>query len=93
LNVYENKGTVWEGRERGGNVLDNEDCQVFLDSLLRFMLDNKSITQPEWPKRSSKVTERSLNVYENKGVLWKSEGKAGMSKKIKVVSLLYGLCN
>jgi len=50
---------------RGGNVLENEGTQVFLDSLLRFKSDNKSITH----------SERAKALFESYGTklecLWK----------------------
>jgi len=48
---------------------------------LCFKVDNKSIVQPGRGTHASRLTERSLNVYENKGMLWKRGGEPVISKR------------
>jgi hypothetical protein len=42
-------------------------------------MDTKSTIQSKMPEHASKLTERSLNVHENKGSAWKEREEAGMS--------------
>jgi hypothetical protein len=43
----------------------------------RHTKDKKSAAREGAKKNSSKLTERSGNVYENKGPLWKTWGRSG----------------
>jgi hypothetical protein len=51
-------------------------------------MDNKSAIGRGRKKNSSKLNEQYGNVYENKGPLWKTGGKAGMLQKTNALTLL-----
>jgi len=44
------------------------------------------VAAPHKAFATSKFTERSANIYENKGSAWKTPGEAGMYMKTKEVS-------
>jgi hypothetical protein len=60
-------------------VLEKKVSNFFPEAVLNFKADNKSGIRPERNKAFFKVRERSWNVYENKGTLWKIGNEAGMS--------------
>jgi len=52
----------------------------------RRAMDKKSFVSGGARKNSSKFSDQCGNVYENKGALWKTQGKAGICMKTKIVS-------
>jgi len=60
-------------------------CSLF-PLVARRATDNKSFLTGGTRKNSSKLNEQHGNVYENKGPLWKTQGKAGISMKKQVLS-------
>ena len=56
--------------------------------LARRATDKKSVVAAEAKKNSSKLNERSGNVYENKGPLWKTRGRSRNVYEKKVLNRL-----
>jgi len=75
LNVYENKGSALKDRQEAGLPQNLRGSYVLDGDVLYFKTDNKSDTDRHPPK----ATERSLNVYENKGSQKQVRNEAGMS--------------
>jgi hypothetical protein len=83
-NVYENKGSY---SPNAGISLNTKDLSVVPREM-----DNMLLPTGEEKAKWSKMNERSGNVYENKGPLWKTGEEAGMSMKIKVVIRKWQVC-
>ena len=65
-NVCENKCSAWKEREEAGLSKKPKGGHTFVDGILCFKVDNLSANGSERGVASFEVTERSLNVYENK---------------------------
>ena len=76
LNACENKGSARKEREQAGMAQKPKDSYAFVDGVLWSKVDNKSIIRSETAAHAPKLTERSWNVYENKGPEWEESERS-----------------
>jgi hypothetical protein len=62
--------------ERAEGTWNVTESYALEEGVLCSKMDNKSIILPEAAARASKPTERSWNVYENKGSAWKESERS-----------------
>ena len=70
-NVYENKGSAWKESKEAGMAQKPSGSYAFVAGVLCSKMDDKSIIRSGTAAHAPKLTERSWNVYENKGSAWK----------------------